>query len=263
MRDIDITAFILGICPQQRLNWLKQTVDYLDEQEFPFARKIIAVDEFHGHTMPKNLKKHFESKGWIVLIDAHMSRTKSMDHAFSMIDSEYTFYNEDDVLATMPDIADLTTIFRDRLVDKKQCGMLSLTLGGSKSHFPKKKYGDLNLTHKNILLENEKYLVFRRLEKKRDDYFFEFPALFIRTELFKRCHETAKKRYPGIQVEKGLTKAWFKEKLDKKFYKCSLCKHDILGIVCDHPLEVFMKSRLITTLDPNQGNSPVGGNQAY
>lgn len=263
MKNIDITAFILGICAPQRLHWLKQTVDYLDEQKFPFVKKIIAVDEFRGDKMPSDLKKHFESNGWLVLVDTHMSRIKSMDHAFSLIDSNYVFYNEDDVLATMPTLSDLATIFEETKVKNRECGMISLTLGGSNSHFPKNKYGDLNKVRDTILLENDEYLVFRRLEKERNDWFFEFPALFIKTELFKRCHETAKKKYSGMQVEMGLTKAWFKEKLDKKYYKASLCKQDILQVVGDHPLEVFIRSRLITCLDPKQGSSPFGGNHAY
>lgn len=263
MNTFDITALILGISPPQRLKWLKQTVDYMDQQKFPFVKKIIAIDEFRGDKMPLKLKKHFEKNGWIVLVDSHMSRAKSMDHAFSMIDSEYIFYNEDDVLVNLPKAKDLKKIFKDINVKNRECGMVSLTLGGSKSHFDKNKYGDLDKVKENILLENKNYLVFRRLEKKRDDFFFEFPALFIRTELFKKCHETAKNKYPGLQVEMGLTKAWFKNKLDRKFYKASLCKKGILNVVGDHPLQVFIRSRFITTLDPNQGNSPIGGNHSY
>ncbi len=263
MNTFDITAFILGICPPERLQWLKENVDYLDKQNFPFVKKIIAVDEFHGNKMPEDLKKYFQSKGWIVLVDAHMSRTKSMDHAFSIIDSEFMFYNEDDVQVTMPNVMDLSKIFKETKIKERECGMVSLTLGGSKSHFPKNKYGDLNHVKDNILLENNSYLVFRRLEEKRNDWFFEFPALFIRTDLFKRCHEKAREKYPGLQVEMGLTKAWFKEKIDKKYYKSSLCKKDILDIVCANPLEIFQKSRLITCLDPHQGASPVGGNHTY
>jgi hypothetical protein len=263
MKYIDITAFILGICPPQRLLWLKQSVDHLDKQHFPFVKKIIAVDEYRGYTMPDELKKYFESKGWIVLVDAHMSRVKSMDHAFSLIDSEYLFYNEDDVLAPMPRIEDLTRIFSYATIKKRECGMISLTMGGSHSHFPENKYGDLNQVSENILLENEDYLVFRRLEKEKNDWFFEFPALFIRTDLFKLCHETAKRKYSGLQVEMGLTKAWFKQKVHKKYYKCSIGKKDILGIVCDNPVDVYYKAFLLTLLDPKQGYSPFGGNHGY
>lgn len=260
---IDVTAFILSICPPQRLKWLKHSVDYLDRQHFPFVKKIIAVDEFRGNKMPDDLKKYFEFKGWLVLVDEHMSRMKSMDHAFSIIDSKYIFYNEDDVMATMPHATDLTRVFSEIKDSKRRCGMISLTLGGSKSHFPANQYGDLSKVKDNILLENDDYLIFKRLEKDRNEWFFEFPALFIRTELFKLCHEVAKKKYSGLQMEMGLTKAWFYEKLEKEYYKCSVCKHALFSIVGDEPLEIFKKSRLIDCLDPKQGSSPFGGNHAY
>ncbi len=263
MKNIDVTALILGICPPQRLKWLKETVDYLDKQKFPFIKKIIAVDEFRGDKMPLSLKKYFESKKWIVLVDSHMSRIKSMDNAFSIIDSEYIFYNEDDVQVEMPRINDLTKIFKKIATEGRPCGMISLALGGTTNHFPANQYGDLDRVKDNILLTNKDCLVFRRLEKKRNDWFFEFPALFIRTELFKLCHRIAKEKFPGLQIEKGLTKAWFNAKLEKKYYKCSLCRKDILNIVGDNPLKIFRKSRFITELDPKQGSNPFKGNNAY
>jgi hypothetical protein len=253
----------MGICQPQRIAYLKKTLSYLDGQKFPFSQKVLAIDEFDGYTFPKNLKTQLGKRGWTVLIDSHRSRIKSMDHAFSAINTDYVFYNEDDVQATLPKISDLTRVFDEIKVKDRECGMISLTLGGSKSHFPANKYGDLDKVKENILLENKEYLVFRRLEEKRNEWFFEFPALFIKTKLFKICHEVAKKKYHNAQVEMGLTKAWFGEKLDKKYYKCSLCKKDILHVVGDNPLEIFKKSRLITTLDPNQGNSPFGGHHAY
>lgn len=260
---ISVSAFIMGICHPQRIEYLKKSLGYLDKQKSPFKQKILAIDEFDGYTFPKDLKDELEKRGWTILIDNYRSRIKSMDHAFNVINTEYIFYNEDDVQVALPRIEDLTKIFKDTEVDGRESGMISLTLGGSKSHFPKQQYGDLDSVKDNILLEKGDYLVFRRLEQKRNDYFFEFPALFIRSDLFKLCHESAKKHYSGLQVEMGLTKAWFREKLDRMYYKCSLCKKDILNIVSHKPLEIFNKARLITCLDPNQGSSPFGGNHAY
>jgi PleD family two-component response regulator len=110
---IDITAFIMGTCRPQRLAWLEQTMDYLDSQNFPFVKKILAIDEFDGFTFPKRLDDKFADRGWIIIIDSHKSRVKSMDHAFELIDSEYVFYNEEDVMATMPIPDDLEYIFND------------------------------------------------------------------------------------------------------------------------------------------------------
>lgn len=263
MNTFNCSAFIMGICNPQRIKYLKKSLSYLDGQKFPFKQKILAIDEFGGYIFPHYLKKQLEKRRWTVLIDSHRSRAKSMDHAFSTIKSDYIFYNEDDVSAFLPKISDLKNIFDNTVIEGRKCGMISLTLGGSKSHFPANQYGDLDKVAKNIILRNKSYLAFRRLEKERNDFFFEFPALFIKTDLFRLCHQTAKKKYSGLQVEMGLTKAWFDQKLDKKYFKCSLCKDEILNVVSDNPLKVFNHSRLITLLDPNQGSSPFGGNHAY
>lgn len=260
---IEVTAFVMGICAPERLKYLNDTLTYMDSQNFPFKKKILAIDEFGGHTFPREMKFHFENKGWTILIDSHRSRKLSMDHAFQHIDTEYVFYNEDDVQVTLPNIEDLNKIFAKTKVNDRECGMISLTLGGSISHFPANEYGDLNLVKDNVLLENDNYLIFRRLEEKRNDFFFEFPALFIKTKLFKECHRVATKFFSGQQVEMGLTSAWFSSFQNEKYYKCSLAKKDIYGIVCDDPLTVFKKSRLIECLDPQQGSSPVGGNHVY
>ena len=263
MKNINISAFIMSICHPQRIEYLEKTLDYMDRQNFPFAQKVLAIDEFDGYTFPKDLNKQLEKRGWIVLIDNHKSRMKSMDHAFAILDKEYIFYNEEDVQVDMPRIEDIEYVFKHIKVQERACGMISLNLGGSHSHFPENKYGDLNKVHENILLENEDYLVFRRLEKEKNDWFFEFPGLFIPTDLFKQCHETAKKYYPGSHIEVGLTKAWFKENLDKKYYKCSLCKKDILHIVGHNRVEIHEQAKLIKFIDPNQGISSFGGSQNY
>lgn len=259
---LNITAFIMTVCAPQRIEWLKESLDNLDSQNFPFVKKIVAADEFNGHKFPLDLKSELESRGWIVLIDNHKSRVKSADHVFSLIDSDYIFYNEEDVQAIMPKMEDLTTLFETK-IDGRECGMCSLTLGGSLSHFPENQYGDLDKVKDNIILSTENYLIFRRLEEFKNSWFFEFPALIIKTSLFKECHRVAKKYFPNSQIEMGLTNAYFKALFNEKYYKCSVAKHDILNIVCDNPLKVFHDSRLIKCLDPQQGSSPHGGGHTF
>lgn len=177
MKNPEITALILGICPLERLQWLRRSVDYLDSQNFPFVKKILAIDEFNGHKFPLEMKDYFESKGWIVLVDSHKSRVASMDHAFSLIDSEYVFYHEDDVLATLPNIIDLMIVF-STTVSKRKCGMISMTLGGTQFD-PYSDIGDLKKMNENTLIQNDKYRIFVRLESYANAWFFEFPDCLL------------------------------------------------------------------------------------
>lgn len=257
---IDVTAFIMGTCRPQRLAWLEQTVDYLDSQNFPFVQKILAIDEFDGFKFPKLLADKFSANGWELIIDNHKSRIKSMKHVFKHIKSEFTFYNEEDVMATMPNMSTLEHLFNERKVDNKICSMISLTLGGSTNHFPANEYGDLKEIQENILVENDIYLAFRRLESKRNDYFFEFPGLFVNTEIFKHCTTIASNRFTGLSIEAGLTAAYFYLCYDKDHYKASIAKNNIINVINTNPNAFIKECRLLENLDPNQGNSSSGGN---
>ena len=54
----------MGISPPQRLAWLKQTIDHMDAQLFPFEKKIVSIDQIRGHGVPSVLVRYFENKGW-------------------------------------------------------------------------------------------------------------------------------------------------------------------------------------------------------
>ena len=115
MKNIDVTAFIMGIAHPNRMEWLKNTISYMDNQNFPFKKKIVSIDQFNGHSVLDSDVKFLEEKGWVVLLDSHKSRILSMDRAFNLIDTDYIFYNEDDVMADMPKIEDLSSVFNTRI----------------------------------------------------------------------------------------------------------------------------------------------------
>ena len=255
---INITAFILGICPPQRLEWLKRNVSYIEEQKFPFKKKIIAVDEFMGHKMPKDLIILFESMGWVVLVDSHMSRKESMSHALSEIDTEYTWYVEDDVLVKLPNIDDLGYIFNTE-IDGRKCGWVSMSLGGTNFDASRNLIGDLELMESQTIIENDTYRIFKRDDKNANAFFFEFPSLFIETKLFKDLHEKAKEI--GGQIEMALTKAYMSEFVDK-YYKCSVVKKNALEILKKNPNK-HIDCVFLNILDKYQGASILGGNHNY
>lgn len=259
---IDVTAFIMGTCRPQRLEWLEQTIDYLDNQNFPFVKKILAIDEFDGYAFPQNLKKKFNSRDWVVLIDNHKSRWKSMVHAFQHIKTTHTFYNEEDVMATLPNIRLLSEIF-DTIVNGRMCGMVSMTLGGSTNHFPAGEYGDLKDVWVNFIHQEENQIVFRRLEEKRNDYFFEFPGLFANTVVFRTCLSCAIKNFHGKSIEEGLTAAYFHLGFDESFYKASIAKSNLPHIIETNPDAFIKECRLLENLDPEQGCSSSGGNHYF
>jgi hypothetical protein len=257
---MDITAYITGIAHPQRMTWLRETVDYMDTQNFPFKEKILAIDQFNGHFVKPEEVKYYEGNGWKVLLDSHKSRSKTFDRVLREINTEFVFYNEDDVMATMPKIEDIKKVFNLTIEDRK-CGMISMTLGGTQFAPERNFIGDLNFINQNIILESDGYIIFRRMESFKNDYFFEFPGLWIRTEILRNCHNKAK-MFRG-QIEEALTKGYIDNKYIETHFKCSIAKKDAQNILWDNPMKVNTHCRLLSNLDPRQGSSAVGGNHMY
>ena len=257
---MNITAFIMGIAHPDRLKWLMETIIHMDQQNFPFCKKIVSIDQFDGHTVDWNTIKFLEQNGWTVLIDNYKSRILSMNRAFENIDSEYVFYNEDDVKANLPKIEDLEYTFNHE-IDGRKCGMVSMTLGGTQFDSATNFIGDLQFMEDNKILGNDNYLVFRRMEEFKNDWFFEFPGLFIRTDLFKTCHERAKGSRK--QIEQSLTDSYLNNNFNKIYYKSSIAKSNALETLLKEPAKVNSHCRLLENLDPHQGNGFFGGLHFY
>ena len=146
-----ITAFIMGIAHPDRMRWLLETITHMDQQNFPFAKKIVSIDQFDGHTVDFSTIKSLEYNGWVVLIDNFKSRIASMDRAFNLFDTEYVFYNEDDVKANLPKIEDLEFTFNHE-IDGRKCGMISMTLGGTQFDSASNFIGDLKFMEDNKIM---------------------------------------------------------------------------------------------------------------
>jgi hypothetical protein len=257
---MEITAFLMGTAHPHRINWLKENVEYLDSQHFPFSKKLLSIDQFNGYYIQESDVKFFENKGWTVLIDSYGSRVASLSRALDNIDTEFIFYNEDDVLSTLPKIEDLEKTF-NTVVNNRKCGMISMTLGGIKFDASSKFIGDLKHINENIVLSAENYDIFLRMEEYRNDVFFEFPGLFIRTNIFKMSHQEALKI--GGWIETALTSGYFNNEFDKIYYKASVCKKNALDILNEDASLVNSHCRLLHNLDPKQGNGGLGGGSHY
>ena len=183
-----------------------------------------------------------------------------MDRAFSYIDTDIIFYNEDDVLVDLPTVDDVRFVF-DKNIDDRKCGMLSLALGGTQYNSAVGNLGDLRFMEDNTIISNDDYRIFQRLEEYKSAWFFEFPGLFIKTDLFKECHNKAKGL--GKQIEQALTISYLDNGYSEKYYKASIAKSNALSILLEDGSKVNSHCRLLTNLDPSQGNSPLGGCHNY
>ncbi len=259
-----IKACIMSIAHPQRLKWLHETIKFMDQQDFPFHKKIVIIDQFNGNTVPEFLVKKLENWGWEVKLVSMRSRIKATDLFFEDDGTDIIFYNEEDVKATLPNYNKLKEAFNTEY-DNRKCGIISMTLGGTQYDAPSGNIGDLELIENNIILRDKerKAIFVQRLEKFQSKWFFEFPGLFIRENIFRKCHEEAKRTKRNLQIEMGLTEAYFNLHIDHEYYKASYCKEDTYSILKEHPERVNSHCRFLYNLDPNQGNSPFGGHHSY
>jgi hypothetical protein len=178
----------------------------------------------------------------------------SFKEMVAKIDADYIFYIEDDIeLVHVPqDIYELLTIKDDK---GRSCGLLSMNLGGSSLRYPY-SFGDLPKLSQLLLSETPEYLMFLRKESLRNDFFFEFPCVFMNKELLK---ELLEREFTQGQIEMVLT--YYYTYYMPRFYKASLCRptlHDIVDKLNNYvPIENFDSKleevKFYNILDPNQG----------
>ena len=248
----------MGICHPSKLTYLNQSLDSVDPIQSVFNKKILAIDEFNGNVFPQPFKKKFSAKDWDIIIDSHMSRSKSMLNAVRAAESEWVFYTEDDIVLELPQDFDLDKFIK--IVDGREPGMFSLTFGGTKHDLSKNDVGDLAFAEQNEIYSDDKLFCFRRLEETKDDFFFEFPGLFIRKDLLEKCLVHCMEHNKNCQIEFGLSLSWFQLHLYKNYYKASILKREFLDYRNTNAMNILHHGRFFKTIDPLQGQFAYGGN---
>lgn len=263
-----ISCLILSTCHNSKLRWVQEVAKSIEQNDI-FDQKILAVDEFNGLFFPQRVKKIFQDKNWDIIVDNHMSRTKSMIHGIEKSNNDLLFYSEDDVLLDLPDKNFILEHFKTK-IDDRECGFLSMNLGGTNSQITNMggnsnspyKAGDLEFANENIIHKHDNYFSFLRLEKYKNPWFFEFPGLYINKDLLKELLFLANEKFKGYQIEVALSAAWFSGEFDKKYFKASIAKNSLFGIVKEDPMRIHDECRLLKNLDKTQGAFIYGGNPA-
>lgn len=256
-----ITAIVLTT--GKRYTYIDECISSLNSGYW-FDEKILSIDEFDGYVFPQELISKYESQGWIISRDDHKSRLKSLIKATNMATSKYIFYQEDDIVADLPDKKNILKLL-DTKAFNRRCGFVALNLGGAAIELKDRIFGDLLNCNTNTIFSDEKHMAFIREEEHRNDYFFEFPSLFISQKLFLKCLNTINYHLNNsskpFQIERALTSFWFASSLHKYFFKCCYCKNNLLEVLKEEPVKMMEQCALIKILDPNQGSGmAIGGN---
>ena len=254
---MNVDLLILGICNITKLSYLHKALSNLDKSNFKFNKKILAIDEFDGLKFPEVFKTQYTNTGWSILIDQHKSRNKSLIHGIEEAESEWIFYSEDDIIVNIPKSLNFDDLMKES--DGRSPGIISFSFGGTAVNLAENDVKDMAFAEENEIYSNDEYFAYRRIELMRDNYFFEFPAVFVRKDLFLQCLDHASNKYRQYQIEQALSLAWFELNLHKKFYKTSILKREFLEYRKDSALKI-MNCRYFSALDPYQGQFIHGGN---
>lgn len=245
------TISALVLCTAKRLKYLEDCINSLEPNYFD--QKILSIDEFGNHKFPNELKEKYENLGWELVIDNHQSKLGSLINSLDKVTSDFVFYQEDDIIVNLPDknfiLNQLDTTYTNR-----QCGWISLNLGGAQTDLKNRVYADLIRCEDNKILSTEEYFSFLREEEVKNDWFFEFPSIFIDKNIFQKNLSIMKNLglYDNYSVEQNLTKIWFQSNMDKQYYKCCVAKNNLKEVLLNTPDSVMQFSSFIITLDPNQ-----------
>ena len=225
----------------KRPEWLDATIKSIDELDFKFNEKLLSVDEFDGYHLTSDIIEKYRGSGWVVDVVSLKSKEKCIKRLTDMTSSDYVFYAEDDVLIN--NIPSNVCDILNTVVDGRECGMLSMNLGGSLLDYPN-HMGDLPYWLDNIIYSDNNIVSFRRLESQKSRWFFEFPSVFIKTNLLKKLISIG--GLTNNNIEEGLTSRWFSNGLGNS--------------EVSYWIELLEKSKLYKILDPNQGGANINLN---
>ena len=248
----------MGICHPGKLNYLNQSLDSVDKYNHLFKNKILAIDQFNGNVFPQPFNKKFSAKNWNIIIDNHMSRSRSILHALEAAESEWVFYTEDDITLDLPTDFDLSNFTND--IDGRKPGLISMNFGGTRHDLGINDVGDMAFAEENTIYSNDNLICFKRIEETRDDFFFDFPCLFVRKEVFKKCLLHAMEFNKNCQIEFALSLSWFQLDMDKDYFKASILKKSFLDYRYKDAMDIHRKARFFKIIDPLQGHFAYGGN---
>jgi hypothetical protein len=219
----------------------------------PFAVKVVTLDDFGDRTEDdlKGFLGFFEDHDWKILRKPRRGMVQSQREALDLVNTQWTLYVEDDIylsrILTSNQMARLDSMQHTGRV----CGILNYAAGGYDLETHNSQI-DNSMRNPANYLELDDSCVWVREERYRNNFWVEFPATYIRTQLLKQCSDFGREYLKAnaerrFQIEHGLGEAWFQQGYDKYFFKGSwlrnrpanysdLTYRDIVNQICPYLL---------------------------
>lgn len=247
----------------KRIEWLNESIKSIDLLRFKFNKKILSLDLIDDNNLDYSFLSEIEKNGWIVDIVKFKNKHLSFKHALNISNAEYIFYTEDDIVINFipSDIIDILNLE----YDNKKCGILSFNLGGSLLRYPQ-AFGDMDSISERIIYKKDNTISFVRDINKRNNFFVEFPAMFMKKDLLMEL--LIDPIIGNNFIESELSNRFFLGNNHNLYYKQCMCYDKIIKIMDFliknknlpvHDADLLIEgSKFYKLLDPNQGGY-VGG----
>lgn len=201
-KTLDFSCFVLGTTLKHREQKMLETLISIDVNNFNFIDKILSIDDF-GEGTSINVEEYCRNNNWEILIDEKKGMVNNQIKALKKIKTEWVLYCEDDVIVEkLPNIEQIKKL----LEKKNNVGIISMTGGGYDSH---NNHDEIRKNLINDIVKVDGDIFWYRDPLLRNDWFFEFPTMIVKTQIFKDCIDTSLKIFKNIQIEQSYTKSYF------------------------------------------------------
>jgi hypothetical protein len=205
----------------------------IDKENFGFESKILSIDDF-GEGISEEVKKYTDSNNWTVLMGEPSGMVNNQLRALSIIDDEWVLYCEDDVLVEKLPTKEQLEELHSKVDD---IGLVSLTGGGYMTEMaipghprysPKlaeEILDNIKNPDNHVIVDGDDATFWYRNPKFNNGWFFEFPSLFIKTDIFNTCINTSLTRFKGRQIEQSYTMSYFSLGYHEKYKRYTWAKN--------------------------------------
>jgi len=201
--NLDFSCFVIGTTLHHRVENMLMTLKIIDMSNFPFKTKILSLDDF-GEGVRSDIEEYVKLNNWVILNEPKKGMVGNQIKSLNKIESEWVLYCEDDVIVEkLPTIKQI----EDLLNKNNKVGIISMTGGGYNDNINQDQILN-NIKNDTIKVGDDDIFWFRN-PSLTNNWFFEFPSMFIKTKIFKDCIDCSLSNFKSIQIEESYTKSYF------------------------------------------------------
>ena len=219
--EIDLIS-ITTSQPQKQVMFIKNS--YQNISKVKIKNKFVGIDMIEGQNVFEGTENFLKDFNYIVDKHPLNGMINNLSTVIDLLESEWVLYTEDDVrINELPDLDRLLNFINSEA--NTNVGIIDLMAARGIKFTPdaQAKFKE-NALDPSSYYSFDDYTVWLRTNESIDNFFINFPVLFIKREIFQSCFNTAKELFKGTTIEVGFTKAFVHLNLHEKYSKVHIFK---------------------------------------